>query len=120
MLVTVDGVVSRTAADAAALSLEPGADKSALAKAAAQSGVVEIRFQTMGDGRGFSLARRLRAMGFRGRLRAAGPLIADQFAALARVGFDEVTLPPGSEPRLPAGARLAPRAGYHERLLRVG
>ena len=35
----------------------------------------------MGDGRGFSIGARLRAMGYVGRLRAAGPLIADQFVA---------------------------------------
>ncbi|MEO9787281.1 MAG: DUF934 domain-containing protein, partial [Aurantimonas coralicida] len=45
------------------------------------------------DGRGFSLAKRLRRAGFEGTLRASGPLIADQFADALACGFDEVELP---------------------------
>lgn len=52
--------------------------------------LIRIAFPAMGDGRGFSIARRLRAMGYAGRLRAVGPLIADQFEAARSVGFDEV------------------------------
>ena len=55
--------------------------------------LIRVAFPAMGDGRGFSIARRLRAMGYAGRLRAAGPLIADQFRVARRVGFDEVELP---------------------------
>lgn len=55
--------------------------------------MIRVAFPAMGDGRGFSLARRLRALGYAGRLRAAGPLVADQFRAARRVGFDEVELP---------------------------
>jgi uncharacterized protein (DUF934 family) len=54
---------------------------------------IRVRFPAMGDGRGFSVARRLRSMGFAGRLRAAGPLIADQSAAAWAVGFDELEIP---------------------------
>jgi uncharacterized protein (DUF934 family) len=55
--------------------------------------LVRVGFPAMGDGRGFSIARRLREMGYAGRLRAKGPLIPDQFRAARRVGFDEVELP---------------------------
>ncbi len=55
--------------------------------------MIRVAFPAMGDGRGFSIARRLRAMGYAGRLRAAGPLIADQFSAARQVGFDEIELP---------------------------
>ena len=46
----------------------------------------------MTDGRGFTLARLLREKGYRGRLRAVGGLIADQYAMARRVGFDEVRI----------------------------
>lgn len=54
--------------------------------------LVEIAFPVFNDGRGFSLARRLRAEGYRGRLRAAGKLLPDQYAMARRVGFDEVAV----------------------------
>ena len=120
MLITSDGMAAAAADGGAVLTLAPESDGSALEAAARHSGVVRIAFSAMGDGRGFSLARRLRAAGFEGRLRAAGPLIADQFAALARVGFDEVELAPESAVRLPAGASLRAPAGYRERLLNSG
>ncbi|AGT07576.1 DUF934 domain-containing protein [Paracoccus aminophilus] len=55
--------------------------------------LVAIDFPSMTDGRGFSLARRLRELGYQGRLRAVGKLIADQYAMARRVGFDEVRIP---------------------------
>lgn len=53
---------------------------------------LRITFPAMGDGRGFTLARRLRLLGFAGRLRAAGGLICEQYAMARRVGFDEVEI----------------------------
>lgn len=64
--------------------------------------LVRVRFPGMGDGRGFSIGARLRELGYAGRLRAVGPLIADQFAAARRMGFDEVELPEANAARLPA------------------
>lgn len=55
--------------------------------------LIAIDFPAMTDGRGFSLARRLRELGYTGRLRAVGKLIADQYAMARRVGFDEVLIP---------------------------
>lgn len=54
--------------------------------------LVAIPFPSFADGRGFSLARRLRDHGFRGTLRATGAPIPDQFAMLLACGFDEVQL----------------------------
>jgi len=54
--------------------------------------LIAIDFPAMTDGRGFTLARQLRAMGYAGRLRATGRLIADQYAMARRVGFDEVQI----------------------------
>lgn len=42
--------------------------------------VISIDFPSMTDGRGFSIAKRLRAIGYEGTLRATGNLIADQYA----------------------------------------
>lgn len=57
-----------------------------------QRDLIAIDFPSMTDGRGFSLARRLRDIGYKGRLRAVGKLIADQYAMARRVGFDEVQI----------------------------
>ena len=54
--------------------------------------LIAIDFPAMTDGRGFSLARSLRELGYRGKLRAVGKLIADQYAMARRVGFDEVQI----------------------------
>jgi len=81
--------------------------------------LVRVAFPAMADGRGFSIARRLRAMGYRGRLRAKGPLIADQLRAARQVGFDEIELPEDVAARQPAPVwRRKPRGSYQDRLLR--
>ncbi len=54
--------------------------------------LIGIAFTSFGDGRGFSLARALRNEGYRGRLRAVGQLIPDQFAFAIQAGFDEVEI----------------------------
>lgn len=53
---------------------------------------IRIDFPSSADGRGFSLAKALRQKGFKGRLRAAGPLISDQFRYALTCGFDEVEI----------------------------
>lgn len=53
---------------------------------------IRILFPAFNDGRGFTLARRLRAMGFAGRLRASGHVLSDQYAMARRCGFDEVEI----------------------------
>lgn len=45
------------------------------------------------DGRGFTIGRRLRMLGYTGELRAVGPVIADQYPMARRVGFDAVEIP---------------------------
>ena len=49
-------------------------------------------FPSAADGRGYSIARQLRLMGYTGRLRARGHVIADQYAMARRSGFDEVEI----------------------------
>lgn len=65
--------------------------------------LISVAFAGFADGRGFSIARKLRALGFEGELRAFGPVIADQFAALRACGFDAVELPEAMARRQPAG-----------------
>lgn len=55
--------------------------------------LISIAFPSFSDGRGFSLAKRLRRDGFSGTLRATGPLIADQYAHAKACGFDEIAVP---------------------------
>ncbi|MEE9388710.1 MAG: DUF934 domain-containing protein [Paracoccaceae bacterium] len=54
--------------------------------------LVCVDFPSFADGRGFTLARHLRQLGYTGRLRAMGHLIADQYTMARRAGFDEVEI----------------------------
>lgn len=54
--------------------------------------LVRIDFPHFADGRGFTIARCMRLMGFQGRLRAKGHIIADQYTMARRSGFDEVEI----------------------------
>lgn len=63
--------------------------------------LIRIPFPSSGDGRGFSLARRLRDLGYRGRLRAQGALISDQFRYALECGFDEVEIDDSRAARQP-------------------
>ncbi len=53
---------------------------------------IRIPFSSHADGRGFSIARRLRQMGFGGLLRAQGHVLADQYPLALRSGFDEIEI----------------------------
>lgn len=63
--------------------------------------MIAVGFPAFSDGRGFTLARHLRARGFGGRLRAKGHVIADQYAMARRAGFDEVEIPDDLAARQP-------------------
>lgn len=107
-----------------ALVLDPGLAPSVpLPAALARAALVIVPFAGFADGRGFSLARRLRAEGFRGRLRAAGPLLPDQYPMALRAGFDEVEIPADlacrlGEPHWRAAAARAARPDHRARLCR--
>lgn len=57
-----------------------------------QAALIRIEFPASHDGRGFSIARHLRLIGYRGRLRAHGHILADQYTMARRCGFDEVEI----------------------------
>lgn len=54
--------------------------------------MIQISFPAFTDGRGFTLATRLRRAGFDGEIRADGPLIPDQGWHLVRTGFTSLHL----------------------------
>lgn len=67
-----------------------------------QLSLIRVSFPSFSDGRAFTVARRLRMMGYAGELRATGPVIADQYAMARRVGFDAVEIPDELAARQPA------------------
>lgn len=81
------------ATPAPAVDLVNTDDPARLSNRLADIALIRIAFPAFNDGRGFTLARRLRTMGYTGRLRAIGPVIADQYAMFRRTGFDEVEIP---------------------------
>lgn len=81
-----------------------------------------VAFPAFSDGRGFTLARHLRALGYEGRLRAKGHVIADQYAMARRSGFDEVEISDELALRQPAPQwifRADWRANDYQRRLRA-
>jgi len=74
------------------INLPGSADPMELAGRLRDTPLIRVNFDSFADGRGFSIARRLRLMGYKGRLRAAGHVIADQYAMARRAGFDEVEI----------------------------
>ena len=85
-------IVAPEDAGAAGIELGPEADVSQLGQRLDELSLIRVAFPSFADGRGFTLARRLRAMGYRGRLRAHGHVLADQYAMARRAGFDEVEI----------------------------
>lgn len=67
----------------------------------ARVSLISVEFPSFADGRGFSIGRCVRSLGFAGRLRATGPVIADQFSYLLACGFDEVAVPEALAERQP-------------------
>jgi uncharacterized protein (DUF934 family) len=55
--------------------------------------LIRVAFPAFNDGRAFTVARRLRVLGYKGHLRALGSVIADQYPMARRVGFDDVEIP---------------------------
>jgi uncharacterized protein (DUF934 family) len=62
---------------------------------------IEIVFDDAGDGRGFSLARRLGEIGYHGAIRASGGVHVDQFRQALQCGYDAVILTRDAASRMP-------------------
>ncbi len=102
-----------TLPDTSAIDINPADDVAALAGQLEGVTMIRVAFPAFSDGRGFTHARSLRLMGYTGRLRAAGHIIADQYAMARRAGFDEVEIDDGLAARQPAPQWLA-RANWQE------
>jgi uncharacterized protein (DUF934 family) len=85
-----------------ALDLANTDDPAALQDYFGNIGLIRIAFPAFNDGRGFTLARRLRVLGYTGRMRAHGHVIADQYTMARRSGFDEVEISEDLASRQPA------------------
>lgn len=86
---------SRFGQEAAGVWVPGDQDIAAVAPLLAQVELVVIEFPKSRDGRGFTLARVLRERHhFRGDVRAAGPLLPDQFSMLLQCGYTSLISPP--------------------------
>ena len=92
---------------ALAVDLASDADPSTILDRIASIDLIRVDFPSFADGRGFTIARRLRLMGYHGRLRAKGHVIADQYAMARRSGFDEVEIDDDLARRQPEDQWLA-------------
>ena len=84
-----------------AVDLSNTDDPTALAADLGRLTLIRVAFPAFSDGRAFTIARRLRMMGYKGQLLALGPVISDQYAMCRRVGFDGVEIPDDLAARQP-------------------
>ena len=88
----MDQLAANDVAPVIAVDVPSDADPSVLGGRLQSIDLIRVDFPSFADGRGFTIARRLRLMGYQGRLRARGHVIADQYAMARRSGFDEVEI----------------------------
>jgi uncharacterized protein (DUF934 family) len=109
--------------DQVAVDLSNTDDPEALVGRLDQLTLIRVAFPAFNDGRAFTVARRLRELGYTGQLLALGPVIADQYAMLRRVGFDGAEIPDDLAQRQPADQwqfRAADwRAHHYQAMLRA-
>lgn len=89
------------------VDLGADADPNTLGNRLSEIDMIRVDFPSSADGRGFTIARRLRLMGYAGRLRAKGHVLADQYAMARRAGFNEVEIPEDLAARQPQDQWLA-------------
>ena len=102
-------MTERAANDSNALAIDMPSDgePAELAESLQNIDMIRVDFPSFADGRGFTIAAQLRRMGFTGRLRARGHVIADQYAMARRSGFDEVEISDDLAARQPEAQWLA-------------
>lgn len=98
---------------ALAIDVSSDADPETLRPLLDRADLIRIDFPSFADGRGFTIARRLRLMNYQGRLRAKGHVIADQYAMARRSGFDEVEIDDALAARQPE-AQWLNRANWQD------
>lgn len=84
-----------------ALDLPSDTDPAQLPNSFGGIELIRVDFPSFADGRGFTIAKQLRRLGYKGRLRARGHVISDQYAMARRSGFDEVEISPELAKRQP-------------------
>jgi len=62
--------------------------------------LITVRFPKFTDGRGYSIARLLRRLGWKGELRAVGDVMRDQLFYMTRCGFDAFALRAYQDPQV--------------------
>ena len=83
------------------LLVEGGQDLRIIAPDLARFALIAVAFPKFTDGRGYSLARKLRSQyGFAGELRATGDILFDQLQLLARCGFNSFDIKDAATIRL--------------------
>ncbi len=110
-----DGYVTLddAANDVVALDITSDTDPDELFDRLGSAQMVRVDFPSSADGRGFTIARVLRLKGYKGRLRAKGHILADQYAMARRSGFDEVEIDHALANRQPEDQWLA-RANWQD------
>jgi uncharacterized protein (DUF934 family) len=104
-----------------AVAVTAADDLTALVPAFGRIRLIAAPFPKFSDGRAFSVARRLRDLGFAGRLRATGAPIPDHYGFARDCGFDEVEVDDALHARqgvdawAAAAARRAPPAPFAAR-----
>lgn len=91
-ILSLDALAANDNAAVIAIDLAPDDDLTVLHGQIDRIDLIRVGFPSFSDGRGFTIASQLRRMGYQGRLRAAGHVIADQYAMARRSGFDEVEI----------------------------
>lgn len=94
------GAAAGAGCDGCGLDIAPEDDIASHRAEILAAPLLRVRVTGFADGRGFTMARALRLMGYTGRLRASAGLIPDQYAMARRAGFDEVELNEADAPRL--------------------
>jgi uncharacterized protein (DUF934 family) len=84
-----------------------------LAKQATPPAAIGMRFEKFTDGRSYSIASRLREIGYQGELHALGDINQELVFLLRRVGFTHFHIPDPGTPAL-ASEVLEPFNGYYQ------
>ena len=79
------------AVDADYIALPLDCDDERLAAALVHSALL-ITVESFADGRAFSIAKRLRLLGFTGRIRLKGDVLPDPYAMARRSGIDDIEI----------------------------
>ena len=95
------------------LLLEPGVRVEDIG-ALERFNLIALDFPKYTDGRAFSMARQLRALGFKGEIRAVGNVLFDQLQLMTRCGFDSFEITHDATLRLLESGRRPDIATFYQ------